>query len=41
LVIQPHPRGAFKPSEWRINRFGDVRAAMLRLMLGVLSPNFI
>jgi hypothetical protein len=41
LVSQPQPRGALKPSEWRTNRFTDVRAAMRFLSDGMRKPNFI
>lgn len=41
LVNQPHPRGAFTPKLCAMNRFGDVRAAIIFLMDGLRRPNFI
>ena len=35
------PLGAFRPRLCLTKRAGDVRAAMLFLMLGLLIPNFI
>ncbi len=39
LVSQPHPRGALRPSEWRMYRLIDVRAAMLLRSEGLRNPN--
>ena len=41
LVIQPHPRGAFSPSEFRTYRFHDSRAATRLRIDGRQNPHFM
>jgi len=41
LVMNPKPRGAFKPKDCLTIRFHEVRAAILFLNEGLLNPNLI